>query len=136
MRPESPSPSPCHPVTLPPCQSPRPIRKVVLPAAGLGTRLRPLTHFMPKEMLPVGGKVVLQYVLEECAEAGLDQLLAVLSPTKLDLLRVLDPPISDFGFRISDLERSTHHDLSVSHVPKSELRNPKSEIAYRWVHTI
>lgn len=71
--------------------APDPIRKVVLPAAGLGTRLRPLTQFMPKEMLPVGGRVVLQYVLEECAAAGLDQVLAVLSASKLSLLSVLDP---------------------------------------------
>src|SRR5437763_8075623 len=53
------------------------IRKAVLPAAGLGTRLRPLTHVVPKELLPVGGRVVLQYVLEECDRAGLDQLLIV-----------------------------------------------------------
>src|SRR5262249_43340113 len=71
--------------------APSPIRKVVLPAAGLGTRLRPLTQFMPKEMLPVGGRVVLQYVLDECAEAGLDHVLAVLSSPKLGLLGVLDP---------------------------------------------
>ena len=35
------------------------IRKAILPAGGLGTRLRPLTHLIAKELLPVGGKVVL-----------------------------------------------------------------------------
>src|SRR5438093_5082838 len=55
----------------------RTLRKVVLPAAGFGTRLRPLTYVVPKELLPVGGKVVLQHVLEECDRAGLDQLLVV-----------------------------------------------------------
>jgi UTP--glucose-1-phosphate uridylyltransferase len=68
-----------------------PIRKVVLPAAGLGTRLRPLTAALPKEMLPVGRRLVIQHVLEECAAAGLDRVLAVLSRRKLALLDALDP---------------------------------------------
>jgi UTP--glucose-1-phosphate uridylyltransferase len=66
------------------------IRKVVLPAAGLGTRLRPLTSALPKEMLPVGKRLVIQHVLEECAAAGLDRVLAVISRRKLSLLDVLE----------------------------------------------
>lgn len=61
------------------------IRKAILPAAGWGTRLRPLTHVVPKELLPVGAKVVLQYVLDECDAAGLDQLLVVGSRRKQGL---------------------------------------------------
>lgn len=64
------------------------IRKAILPAGGLGTRLAPLTHLMPKEMLPLGGKVVLQYVLEECDAAGLDALLVVLNRRKTALFAV------------------------------------------------
>jgi UTP--glucose-1-phosphate uridylyltransferase len=64
------------------------IRKVIVPAGGLGTRLAPLTHLMPKEMLPLGGKVVLQYVLEECDAAGLDTVLVVLNRRKGALLAV------------------------------------------------
>lgn len=64
------------------------IRKAILPAGGLGTRLAPLTHLMPKEMLPLGGKVVLQYVLEECDAAGLDTLLVVLNRRKTALFAV------------------------------------------------
>jgi UTP--glucose-1-phosphate uridylyltransferase len=66
-------------------------RKVVLPAAGLGTRLRPLTAALPKEMLPVGRRLVINHVLEECTAAGLDQVLAVISRRKLALLDALDP---------------------------------------------
>src|SRR5688572_21282717 len=65
-----------------------PIRKVIIPAAGFGTRLAPLTHLMPKEMLPVGGKVVLQHVLEECDAAGLDTVLVVLNRRKTALFAV------------------------------------------------
>src|SRR6476646_8968899 len=68
----------------------RRIRKVVLPAAGLGTRLRPLTSALPKEMLPVGKRLVIQHVLEECAAAGLDHVLAVISRRKLALLDALE----------------------------------------------
>jgi UTP--glucose-1-phosphate uridylyltransferase len=64
------------------------IRKVIIPAGGLGTRLAPLTHLMPKEMLPVGGKVVLQHVLEECDAAGLDTVLVVLNRRKTALFPV------------------------------------------------
>ncbi len=64
------------------------IRKAILPAGGFGTRLRPLTHLMPKEMLPVGGKVVLQHVIEECDQAGLDALLIVLNRRKTALFPV------------------------------------------------
>lgn len=53
------------------------IRKVVIPAAGWGTRLLPLTKALPKVMLPVAGKPVLQYVVEEAAEAGLRQVIFV-----------------------------------------------------------
>jgi UTP--glucose-1-phosphate uridylyltransferase len=64
------------------------LRKVVIPAAGFGTRLAPLTQLMPKEMLPLGGKVVLQYVLEECDDAGLDTALVVINRRKTALFPV------------------------------------------------
>src|SRR5262249_54449126 len=50
----------------------------------------PLTHLMPKEMLPLGRKVVLQYVLEECDAAGLDALLVVLNRRKAELFPVAE----------------------------------------------
>ena len=54
-----------------------PIRKAVFPVAGLGTRLLPATKSQPKEMLPVGCKPVVQYVVEEMIEQGLDKFLFV-----------------------------------------------------------
>lgn len=75
------------------------IRKVVLPAAGLGMRLRPLTAALPKEMLPVGRRLVIQHVLEECDAAGLDRVLAVISRRKLALLEALeseDAPLDEW----------------------------------------
>jgi UTP--glucose-1-phosphate uridylyltransferase len=53
------------------------IVKAVVPVAGLGTRLLPATKAQPKEMLPVGRKPVVQYVVEELQSAGLSQILFV-----------------------------------------------------------
>jgi UTP--glucose-1-phosphate uridylyltransferase len=64
------------------------VRKVVIPAGGLGTRLAPLTHLMPKEMLPLGNRVVLQHVLVETDAAGLDTALVVLNRRKTALFAV------------------------------------------------
>ena len=54
-----------------------PIRKAVFPVAGMGTRLLPATKSQPKEMLPVGYKPVVQYVVEEMVEQGLCKFLFI-----------------------------------------------------------
>lgn len=51
--------------------------KVVIPAAGLGTRFLPATKSMPKEMLPVVGRPVIQYVVEEAVASGADDIIIV-----------------------------------------------------------
>ncbi len=53
------------------------IRKAVVPAAGYGTRFLPASKAMPKEMLPIVDKPVIQYVVEELAEAGIEQIIIV-----------------------------------------------------------
>ena len=53
------------------------IIKAVIPVAGLGTRLLPATKSQPKEMLPIGRKPIVQYVVEEVAEAGLTNILFI-----------------------------------------------------------
>jgi UTP--glucose-1-phosphate uridylyltransferase len=56
------------------------INIAVVPVAGLGTRLLPATKSQPKEMLPVGRKPVVQYVVEELTRVGMDRLLFVTGP--------------------------------------------------------
>jgi UTP--glucose-1-phosphate uridylyltransferase len=68
----------------------RAVRKAVLPAAGHGTRLQPLTRFIPKEMLPVGDRLVLHHVLAEVRSAGIDCLLAVVSREKGALVDAME----------------------------------------------
>src|ERR1700749_5042856 len=57
--------------------SPRRVRKAVFPVAGMGTRFLPATKAVPKEMLPVVKKPVVQYAVEEAREAGIDQFVFV-----------------------------------------------------------
>ncbi len=53
------------------------VKKAVIPAAGLGTRLLPITKSMPKEMLPIVDKPVIHYVVEEAIKAGIDDILII-----------------------------------------------------------
>ncbi len=55
----------------------QPVRKAVLPVAGMGTRFLPATKAVPKEMLPVVDKPVVQYAVEEAREAGIEQFIFV-----------------------------------------------------------
>jgi UTP--glucose-1-phosphate uridylyltransferase len=57
--------------------APRPVRKAVLPVAGLGTRFLPATKAMPKEMLTIVDKPVVQYAVEEAKAAGIEQFVFV-----------------------------------------------------------
>jgi UTP--glucose-1-phosphate uridylyltransferase len=59
-----------------------PVDLAVVPVAGQGTRLLPLTKSQPKEMLPVGRKPVVQYVVEELARCGIRRLLFITGPGK------------------------------------------------------
>jgi UTP--glucose-1-phosphate uridylyltransferase len=56
---------------------PQTVRKAVLPVAGMGTRFLPATKAVPKEMLPVVDKPVVQYAVEEAMEAGIEQFIFV-----------------------------------------------------------
>ncbi|MAS38172.1 MAG: hypothetical protein CL610_29515 [Anaerolineaceae bacterium] len=57
----------------------------VIPVAGLGTRLLPITKSQPKEMLPVGRKPVVQYIVEELNRVGVDQVLFITGPGKTSI---------------------------------------------------
>ncbi len=59
-----------------------PVRKAVIPAAGLGTRFLPVTKSLPKEMLPVVDKPSIQYVVEEAVAAGLTDILIITGRSK------------------------------------------------------
>ena len=72
------------------------VRKAITPAAGLGTRLLPNTKSIPKEMLPLVDKPVLQYIVEEAVAAGVEQILIITNRGK--------SPIEDYFDYAPDLE--------------------------------
>lgn len=59
-----------------------PVRKAVFPVAGLGTRFLPATKAIPKEMLPIVDKPLVQYAVDEAAKAGINEMIFITSPTK------------------------------------------------------
>jgi UTP--glucose-1-phosphate uridylyltransferase len=68
------------------------VRKAVIPAAGFGTRFLPQTKAMPKEMLPVVDKPVIQYVVEELVEAGIQDIIIVTGYHKRSIEDHFDTP--------------------------------------------
>lgn len=58
------------------------ITKAVIPVAGLGTRFLPITKSVPKEMLPIVDKPILSYIIDECIESGITDILLITSPYK------------------------------------------------------
>ena len=58
------------------------IKQAIIPLAGLGTRLLPLTSIIPKELLPINGRPGLEYILDECIEAGIKEVIFIISKRK------------------------------------------------------
>ena len=77
------------------------IRKAVIPAAGLGTRFLPVTRSVPKELLPILDRPMLQYVVEEAAEAGITDVIVVTSPGKEGIAEYFRPR-PDLEARLAD----------------------------------
>ena len=82
------------------------VEKVVIPVAGVGTRLLPVTKSQPKEMLPVGRKPVVQYVVEEAEEGGIRQILFVTGRQKHSIEDHFDHD-PDLARRLAESARET-----------------------------
>lgn len=70
--------------------NPKPLRKAVLPVAGLGTRFLPATKAMPKEMLPVVDKPLIQYAIDEARAAGIEEFCLITGRGKDSLIDYFD----------------------------------------------
>ena len=58
------------------------LKQAIIPLAGLGTRLLPLSSVTPKELLPINGKVNLEHILDECIDAGIKEFIFIISKKK------------------------------------------------------
>lgn len=74
------------------------VRKAIIPAAGFGTRFLPATRSVPKELLPILDKPVIQYAVEEAAQAGIEDIVIVISKGK--------EAISSYFNRTPELEQA------------------------------
>lgn len=63
------------------------IKKVIIPAAGWGTRFLPLTKVVHKELVPVLNKPIIHYLVEEAVASGIEEVILVISPRKLEILK-------------------------------------------------
>ena len=76
------------------------IRKAVIPAAGVGTRLLPVTKSVPKELLPIIDRPSIQYVVQEAVDSGIRDIALVVSPGK--------EALTDYFRPAPDLEKWLH----------------------------
>jgi UTP--glucose-1-phosphate uridylyltransferase len=80
------------------------IKQAVIPAAGLGTRFLPVTKILPKELLPIVERPALEFVIEELAESGIEEVILILSPEKESIFTYF----SEGGFIDQMLEERGH----------------------------
>lgn len=98
------------------------IRTGVIAAAGRGTRLLPFSAFVPKEMLPLGSIPVIQYVVEELFEAGIERLIIITDPSKVALINFFDVDLhKKFLSSIKDPELAKRQAELIAHFEKSEI---------------
>lgn len=93
----------------------KPVRKVVIPVAGFGTRFLPATKAMPKEMLPIIDKPVIQYIVEEAAMSGITDVILVTSHTKRPVEDHFDDnPVLESWLQLQGKERALDEIRSIS----------------------
>ncbi|MGJ5682178.1 UTP--glucose-1-phosphate uridylyltransferase GalU [Staphylococcus equorum] len=96
------------------------IKKAIIPAAGLGTRFLPATKAMPKEMLPILDKPTIQYIVEEAAKAGIEDIIIVTGKHKrsiedyFDNQKELEMILEDKGK--TDLLEKVHYSTSLANI--------------------
>ena len=86
----------------------RKINKVIIPAAGFGTRFLPQTKAMPKEMLPIVDKPVIQYVVEEAIQSDIKNIIIITGSNKRAIEDHFDEPSEDL---IQNLIQGKKHHL-------------------------
>ena len=81
------------------------VKKAVIPAAGFGTRFLPFTKSVPKELIPLVDKPVIQYVVEEAVESGIEEILLVISSDKEPIIRHFNP-VPELERRLEEQNKS------------------------------
>jgi UTP--glucose-1-phosphate uridylyltransferase len=114
----------------------KPLRKVVLPVAGLGTRFLPATKATAKEMLPVVDKPLIQYAIEEARAAGIEQFCMVTGRGKTALVEHFDVA---FELEAALRERNKHEALELlrdTHVEPGSLVTMRQQVPLGLGHAV
>jgi UTP--glucose-1-phosphate uridylyltransferase len=104
----------------------KPLRKAVFPVGGLGTRFLPATKAMPKEMLPIVDRPLIQYAVDEAMEAGIEQMIFVTGRGKsaiedhFDIAFELETTMSERGKSLEILEATRLKPGAVAYVRQQE----------------
>ena len=103
------------------------VKKAVIPIAGLGTRFLPLSKVIPKEFFPLDSKPVIQYIVEEALEAGVREVIFVISPEKKEIFE-------NYILKYFREERELLNILKKRKKEKAiEALNSIPKIKYRWI---
>ncbi len=103
------------------------VRKAVIPAAGFGTRFLPASKVIPKEMIPIIDKPMIQYIVEECVNAGIQEIIIVISKGKELILQHFHPSYSLENFLKEKNKEGLLQELDVliSHTKISSIEQKK-----------
>ena len=91
------------------------IKQAIIPLAGLGTRLLPLTSVLPKELLPINGKPGLEYILDECIKSGIKEIILIISKKK------------------QIIKRYFYNDLFYKKLIKKKKKNKRLKLEYKKI---
>jgi UTP--glucose-1-phosphate uridylyltransferase len=112
----------------------KPIRKAVFPVAGLGTRFLPATKAIPKELLPVVDRPLIQYAVDEAREAGIEQMIFVTGRGKTALVEHFD-----MAFELETTMEERGKDLSIldaTRLPPGNLITVRQQVPLGLGHAI
>ncbi|MDY0029093.1 MAG: UTP--glucose-1-phosphate uridylyltransferase [Pseudobdellovibrionaceae bacterium] len=114
----------------------KPVRKAVFPVAGLGTRLLPATKVMPKEMLTILDRPLIQMAVEEARQAGIEEFIFVISSGKDILIRQFEYPqaLMDMLEKRNKIEQIEK--VKASSLPEGAIKTASQEIALGLGHAV
>lgn len=103
------------------------VKKAIIPAAGYGTRNLPITKVLPKEMFPINGKPAIQYIVEEAIEAGIEEILIVLSRNKNMIMDYFDRSLELEAFLEKTNKLHLLEDTIIPNIHIQYVRQPYAE---------
>ena len=106
------------------------ITKAIIPTAGMGTRVQSLTKDQPKEMLPIGGRPMISYAVQEATLSGLKELYIVVNARKASLRRYLESEALQGALR----SEKRYGDISLPRLTFIDQPSPVGSGAVSYTH--